>query len=322
MSRGLGKLQREILDHLAANPGAATYESLRWSLLELTHAESGRFAGAKARRLRNGRMPAAWNSSLTRALTGLGEHGGRRLMIERRRLASMQEFVHHYPGKTLFARTRELRLALLPWLKKIAEADGHAVRLSHAENERWFIEKNPGDKLVNSRAKWSSIEPELVAHVPRLSRENRNHLFLLIARGKSLFEGAPLDCQRSIDQCLAPLAQQRALPDAILQRVCRFSESLFPSDEIGFLRLKSLVGSLTHIPARGRQYRLKDETVEALERLCRDTLEKVFPGFKPWAPKTTRSLVLRAGPRSNLGPEIHSLIDNTVFTKFVFVRLA
>jgi hypothetical protein len=264
MSRGLGKLQRDIIHYIETCRASTTYESLRWALLEQKrHPVTRSSPNADPCG-----MPGSWNSSLTRALDGLVRHGSERVIIERRRLASMDEFVEHYPGKTLVAKTRKLRINLLPALAQIARTGEHPIHFSQADNERWFVENQLRDKLADFQRAWNAIEPELMTHLPRLAGEDQARLFLLIARAKSLFERAPLECRRSIDECLGPLSAHGALPPAILKRISEFSESVLPPDQIGFLRLKSIIGSFVSIPATGSGCHLKDETLDALERAC------------------------------------------------------
>ena len=328
MSRGPGKKQRDICDLLAANPAPTTFETLRWALFEQGHADASSSPDDSPGRLRDGKMPGSWNSSLTRALERLAEGGERRVIIRRRRLASMDEFVRHYPGKSLVVKTRKLRIDLLPGLAKIAQGPEHQARYTQAENEQWFVTNRLGDKLAQFQKDWDAIEPELVEQLPRLAGEDRDHLFYLIARAKSLFRSAPLECRRSIAQCLAPLAEHDALPPATLKKTADFSNALLPPARIGFLRLKSQIRSFADIPATGSGYRLKAETLDGLEEACPEVVRSL-PGYKPPPPRRQRGgkftsfdSIFTDGPRSTHGPDIHKLIDKTAFERFVFVRLA
>jgi hypothetical protein len=270
-------------------------------------------------------MPGAWNSSLTRALDRLAESGDRRVIIERRRLVSLDEFVRHYPGKSLVAKTRSLRIDLLPALASIAQAPQHHARYTAADNEQWFLEKRPSDKLDLFQKEWDAIEPELIEQLPQLAGADRDHLFFLIARAKSLFRVTPIECRRSIAQCLAPLAEHGALPTAILKKTTDFSVALLPPDQIGFLRLKSQIRSFVEIPTTGSGYRLKPETLDDLEKACPNILQSL-PGYQPSpTPKSRRGMMYSMfanGPRSTHGPDIHKLIDKTAFERFVFIHLA
>ncbi len=324
MSRGLGQLQRSICIYLAANPAQATYETLRWELFEQRKKAAIPSPDDTPARLRDGRLPGTWNSSLKRALDGLAEHGERRVIIDRRHLASMEEFVRHYPGKSLVASTRELRLVLLPALAAIVEAKKHLPRYTQVENETFYLnylKEYLGYNLRPFQNTWSEIEPELVKELQSVAGDNRSTLFLLVARAKSLFEGAPLECRRSIAECVQPLVEHGALSPALEKKITAFSASLVPPSQIGFLRLKSYIRSFSDIPSRGSSYRLKPETLASLEDACPEVM-KTLPGYQPPPAKKSGMWALDDGPRSTYGPEIHKLIDKTVFETFVFIRKA
>jgi hypothetical protein len=319
MSRGLGKLQRGICEYLAASAAPVTYETLRWELLD-----QRKQANSPAR-LRDGRLPATWNSSLTRALDGLADDGERRVTIERRNLESMAEFVRHYPGKSLIASTRRLRLELLPALAAIVGTNKQHPRYTPVENESFYLKTYPAAKRARLQKAWTSIEPDLAGQLPGVTGEDRANLFLLIARAKSLFEEAPLECHRSIDQCVQPLVGHGVLPPALENKLTAFSAFLLPSREIGFLHVKSCIRCFADIPRRGRGYRLKPETLNSLEDECRAVVEKL-PGYEyhPRPKKKTSVWMMSTSDEasSTHSPEIHKLIDKTVFETFRFLRLA
>ena len=104
MSRGPGQLQRTISEHLAAHPAPTTYETLRWELFE---------QGKRPTVAASDRLPAAWNTSFKRALDGLAERGQRRLIVERRHLETLEEFVAALSGQE--PRRRHAAAAAHPW---------------------------------------------------------------------------------------------------------------------------------------------------------------------------------------------------------------
>lgn len=315
MSRGLGRLQRDIRDYLAAASGPITFETMRWGLFEHKSPD------ASSARLRNGKLPGSWNSSLSRALDGLAA-GNSGVTIERRRLESIDEFVEHYPGKSLVAKTRQLRIGLLPGLARIAGTGKHAARYSMAENERWYLKTVASEKIAELQGVWRHIEPELVRQLTHVHGEDTDHLFFLIARAKSLFASAPLECNRSIAQCLRPLVEHGALPPAMLKTLTELSESLVPSAQVGFLGLKTFIRTFVDIPRTGSGYRLKPETLNALEDTCPQVVQ-TLPGYEPPRPRRGLSpFAFHHGPRSTHGTGIHKLIDKAAFAKFVFVRMA
>jgi hypothetical protein len=308
MSRGPGKHQRSILEAVAASPEPTTYETLRWKLFEQ---EKGR--------LTEGKLPATWYTALDRSLKALGDQGERRVVVKRRRLTSVDEFIRNYPNKTLMARTRKLRIDLLPALVRCIQSDKFSKNYTIADNETFHASDLPDGDLGRLRRNWSTLKPELVAHLPRLGEEDGEHLFLLIARAKSIFESPALECKRSIDQCLQPLVEHGALPKELEEKVVAFSESFLPKAEIDFLRLKSSIRTVVDISRNGSGYRLKPDTLDFLDDDSHDVVRKI-PGYKPPPEGRARRSFLCCGPKATHGPEIHKLVDQTMFQEFVFVQ--
>jgi hypothetical protein len=318
MSRGLGQLQRTICDYLAATQAPASYETLRWELFEQRQQTDGRA------RLRNGRLPATLNTSLKRALVGLAEADTGRVTLETRHLASMQEFVCHYPGKSLIASVRKLRLDLLPALAASVETNKQQPSHSAAGNEDYYRKNYSVEQWAAFQQRWANLEPELIGQLARLSGEDRNTLFLLIARAKSLFEAAPLACDRSIAEGVRPLTERAALPPALAKKLAAFSASLLPPEQSGFLRVKSCIRTFAEIPRTGSHYELRPETLNQLEDACPQVVSKL-PGYQRRDRSKKRSpvwIMMRPVLCSTYGPEIHALLDKTVFAKFVFIRPA
>jgi hypothetical protein len=314
MSRGLGVLQREIQNYLDSNPAQTTYETLRWALFERLRQN----ADNSPPRLSNGRLPSSWNTSLKRALDALVERDDRRLTVERRRLESFDECVTHYPGKSLIAGTRKLRIALLPGLASMIEKDGQTPRYSLAENESYYLLNHHRENIAGLSEEWKALEPALVEQLPRLAGEQQLQLFLLIARGKSLFESKNLTCRLSIGQCVEPLVERASLPPMIMKRLTAFSASLLPPAQAGSLNLKSYVRRFADIPRTGSNYCLWPRVVDDLEEMCPETVTKL-PGYKK-TPKRSSFMLLESHTRSIHGPEIHKLFDKTVFGNFFFIR--
>ena len=184
--------------------------------------------------------------------------------------------------------------------------------------------RTSADQRVALQNRWADIEPELIGRLAGLAGEEQATLFLLIARGKSLFGPAPLECHRSIAECVRPLVGRAALPPALENRLTAFSASLLPSDESGFLRVKSCIRSFAEIPRTGSGFMLRPETLNHLEEACPDVVAKL-PGYKrrqPSAKKSSVWIIMRKVRCSTYGPDIHKLLDKAVFETFLFIRLA
>ena len=81
------------------------------------------------------RLPAAWNTSFKRALDGLAERGQRRLIVERRHLETLEEFVAALSGQEPRRRHAAAAAHPGPVLAAIVRSGKHAPRYTPVENE-------------------------------------------------------------------------------------------------------------------------------------------------------------------------------------------
>jgi hypothetical protein len=322
MSRGLGKLQRDIRDHVTAIGRPTTFETMRWALFEGTSAIRADTPDRRPAELRNGRLPASWNSSMSRALAVLAadDHG---IRVEYRRLASIGEMVKHYPGKSLIAATRQLRIGLLPGLAAIDRRGDDTGSYTKADNESWYLRKFGSEKMPELQAAWQTIEPKLVKQLTQGSKGVSDDLIYLIVRGMELFRSRTVTCSQSIGELVEALVKSETLPSALCTRLSALAESIVPQNQVGSLSLKSFIRGCVEITRTGRNYRLKDATLDALEDTCPDIV-RALPGYKtrPAKSKISAFDMYFSGPRSVHGPEIHKLVDKSVFVKFVFLEPA
>ena len=320
MSRGPGKLQRTICEHFGATPAQTTYETLRWELLPRHRQLRASSTAPPATE----RLSTAWNTSFKRAVDGLAHRGERRLVIERRHLESFEELVRHYPGKSLDASTRQLRLRLLPVLAAIVTAGKQGPRYTPVDNEDFYFKSLAGDRREHLQATWKELEPGLMNLMLSMPAEHRTDVFLLIARAKSLLELKPtlLQCGRSIGECIRPLADRGILPPGLQAKLREFGNAVMPKGDTGFLSVKSYIHSLVDIPKRLRSaMTLKPETINLMDETCPEIM-RTLPGYNPKRPKPTSPFVSYFGPRSKYSKEVKTLIDKTAFERFVFIRMA
>jgi hypothetical protein len=302
MSRGLGQLQQRILAELR-NSGS-TLETLRWSLWD----ETGSVAG---------KLPQTWNTSVTRAVETLEDR--RDIMIDSRPLASLEEWVKHYPGKSLYIQVRKLRFELLPHLVSwLTEGDGPAPRFSRSQNEEFVREQldTDPDQVRRFSAKWARFEPAIrtcYAH------SGCDELFLLLARGKQLFGPrfvrTKIAFRDLLDRCEPHLT--RELQDELRGFLAEF----LPSNSAGALNLRSYVRSIAKdVPVHGH-CELSDAAIDALYARCEDTISRL-PGFQPPQPpaKLGRFWIGDTN-RPHHSPLIKKILDHSVFQRFRFLTI-
>jgi hypothetical protein len=310
VSRGDGRLQRAILGELSAATRLTTFENLRWKLWEALEAGAGG-------QLVGGQLPTKWNTSLWRALQTLTGRPGASVVIEKRRLSRIDEVVEHYPGKTLSVAVRSLRLALLPEIRRWARE--HAPRYSLGMNERFHLENLPAPVVRRLQQAWHNLASTLVSLLPGLPGDCQNLLFLLIAKGKSVFEMRGVECHASFAELLKPCLEAGLIPSNIATQVSEFSRALLPPEEAGFLRIKSYVHKLANVARHGR-CTLQPDTIEYLDS-ARPDIVRGLPGYEPpLGPSNHRWIHHDARPRHS--QQLHSLIDHSIFQKFQFLTIA
>lgn len=308
MSARIGHHQRSILVALRDCRSATTFESLRWTLWKAEHPDGGELPD----------LPTKRDTSIKRALDGLVEKG--HVQINSRPLASLNECVEHFPQKTLSTELRQLRRQLIPVLFEWPDA---YPRYTSAENERFHlksISENVRNELLR---RWCCLEPKLIVLLHQCEQPIRNQLFLLIAKGKALFETSDLDSRRSFGELAVQLLQTGVCSPEVERMIRDLNENLLESNEAGFLRLKSVIHSVANVPVHGRDWSLKTQTVEYLESRCHDVLSSL-PGYQSAEPPPGRRnlrlmMMERQAVQSRL---LQNLLDHTVYTRFRFVEVA
>lgn len=304
MSRGLGKIQTAILEYLSENSGSSS-EEMRWAIFErLGH--PALHAGDV--------LPTKWNTSFTRALDRLA-NAPKHITLEVRRLADLSEFIRHFPFKTLQFDIRVLRQELLPVLGDWVKENGTGPRYTVADNERFHLRELSVEDQEILKRRWCELEPTLIGCLPSLPIDHRNILFMLIAKGKNLFEAVSLNSGNSFVELGRECTARGLVLGETALKVRALCDQLFAPSTAGPLQLKSYIHTFANIPKYGR-CTLKAETLEKLYRDRPEVLSRL-PGFS--AGRRGRNGFFGSDPTH--GKLVHSLIDQSLFQDFVFVSL-
>lgn len=317
MSRGPGLLQRAILNCIETSPTPLTFETLRWMLWDSRLGSSdGQSDVATPRPSVRPQLPAKWNTSLRRAVLELANRLGARIVVQDRRLATLAEMVTHFPNKTLSGAIRSLRLSLLPPLIEWIQRDGPAPRYTPADNELFHLTKLPAVEVRRLQAQWARLEPSLTNLLPSLDASARKPLLLLVAKGYSLFDTADMKLRRSFAELAKACLDANILPPDLRAQVVAIDKAILPSDEAGFLRLKSFVHSVADVP-HYRRCCLKKEVIEHLDAV-RPDIVRSLPGYvaAPEPSQGRRYIAMRDPKHSE---KLHLLINQTVFQNFRFI---
>lgn len=308
MSKGPGTQQEGILRALGGER-VWTAEALRWFLFE---------QGGNRELSHQGKLPNTWNTSFARAVDRLGELG--RIKITSRPLESFEECVEHYPGKTLKAEARKLRLQFLPVLLEWSqEKNGLGPKYGAADNEEHHLRLLPKDQVALLEADWPGLEERLRPLYGAAPQAAAANLLKLICKGRYLFQSHDVAANGSLASGVEAACRSGALPDALASDLRSFLERFIPSGTAGALKLKSFIHELADVPRHG-QCSLRGETLEYL-RQCRNEVVETMDGFrekngkirKPWGPA--------AAEYEYPGP-LRKLFDHTVFQDFDFIALA
>ena len=316
MSRGPGEFQLRVLSWLKRTAGATTLESLRWQFAE----EDG-VAGD---------LPKSAAFALDRAVKSLAER--KLVVVEKRKLATIQEWLTHYPGKAYRRDVRQVRLDLLPVLTDwVRSAEGPGPMYSPYENEKFYA-RGGGDSVFTKRLlqdrgaqlapRWKTLEPQIRRLVANNSSDN---LIFLLAHGKSIFGGAPIETNLSLGQLIERCAGEEILPPELLAELRRLRNDYISPEMVGALELKSVIYRFI-TPVIHRHPEMKPEALDALYSARPEYLE-AQPGFKPPAqpPINPRGLWIGEQYRWDGCFENRSalsrLIDQTTFQNFHFLSL-
>ncbi len=257
-----------------------------------------------------GELPQAWNTSVSRAVDRLASPARPKIIIESRPLKDWQELVDHFPGKTLIASTRELRLKLLPALRELVDAAIAGPRYYAPQTEMHYVRVLLSqERRSKLRREWLRVKADLKIV---FAASDDPTIFPLMVKGVSLFEDAGYSVQRSFHDISKECCQSGALPPVVVARVRAFADAFLSPVTTGSLELRGYIHQFAHASRRGR-YTLRDETKEMLRSLRKEYVESL-PGFREGKHRFAREPVY--------GPHLDKLFDQSVFQRFKFMRLA
>lgn len=314
MSRGPGKLQREIFAFLQQYDGPVTLENLRWELRKNRDSPN---------------LTKSWSFAVERAVRNMASPKRGLLTVEKRRLVSLAEWVKHYPDKTLDGTVRQLRLDLLPHLADwLAGKRSPGPKFTPDENERFAFRGRRGGHDSNlseefrhrHSPEWKTLEPHIWQELRAAPNDT---LFHLLVRGRQLFTSSRVQTALSFRDILKQCADEKLLPHAVLAQFQSFADRVFPPTKAGFLALKSLLYQSIQ-PVRIRQPELKADALKALVRAKPDYM-KTVAGFNPPPPRTKGMFILPEDQRWQnavaKGTPLARLVDHSAFQQFGFLRI-
>jgi len=317
MSRGIGAKQSAILQYLADHGGSSTLETVRWGLWDGAHPPPAGILDA------TGELSASWNTSLSRAAKGLTEAEPQRIAVTKRKLLSLEEFLEHYPNKTLSHRNRYLRRQLLPVLLSDNNPQFRS-QYTRAGNESYNIQQRESAPVVLKAGKiWRRIEPYLFGQLSATDGDARNALFRLLAKGKEIFLSDELSARSGFVDYADAVKATGVLSADLIRAIDEICDLVLPKEREYHLNLKSKLYSVVDFGSRGHASSLKPESIVWLNGECGGLLSQL-DGYK--APQRRKEqddgwMMLFSRERVEC-PELKRLIDATALRPFSFVELA
>jgi hypothetical protein len=268
VSRGIGRLQSEILTQLSASAAPTTLESLRWCLWERSSTIPSSLPE------QNVSLPRAWNTSIQRAALSLSSPRHAKLVIERRRLSTIEEFLTHFPNKTLIARTRYLRFTLLPPLFDPKTHDIHPL-FSKSKNEEYYLKKTRRAAIPEASELWQSIETKLIQLMSKATGVRRSRIFLLVSKARELFLREHVRTIGAFTDHVDEVIGRSELTPELRESLVRVRDLVLPRTEEKQLDIKSRIYSLVSIKSKGAGSELKSKSLESLLAAKPDILDKL-----------------------------------------------
>ena len=325
MSRGHGKLQRQILEAVAAATEPVQRNRLAWTLAE----QIGAIKVTKPKKLSRSapvdawtRLEASFERSFQRALAKCSE---RHLKVKSLKFDSLTDLIEHYPYKTNRQEVRDIRIRLLPHLEEFCGTK-RGWKFTATDTENHILELRRESNLVELQRlsqEWERIEWKLLGLIasPVSAQSNdRDDWMEIHSRGRQLFLDAKLSHSTSLGILLGRL-EGHVAPDtaahALFTHIVDFYWRAFPKETLGRANLKSQIYSVVDVKEGTRPY-LKDD-FKAFLRGKELTFIQALTGHKEQTGgKNSWSFV---GEKTSYSPLLDYLIDRYAFSQFQFLSI-
>lgn len=318
MSKGPGKLQNAILSHMrASNSAIISLEQLRWQLWTDRTSNPSDFS--------NECKFKAFDTSFRRSLKSLVKTKRDEIVIEKRKLQSLEEVYEHYPHKSTDSTVRRLREVTLPslfaWAPTVEDWKMYSVR----DNEEYHTEHLTYEKVMLLRERWETLKGILIQCFAKCDGQDQDHLFNVIAKGESLFRDPLLISKRTLSDCVENCRSICSLPAGAFKELGDISEMFLPKEEERFLRVKSIAHRISDFPRHGGS-NLKNGALAFLEDQQFDEL-KVLPEYRTNKIRKRRQgrIVYAVDVDFQIqsyyvDSKIHRIVDKSIFLDFTFVK--
>jgi hypothetical protein len=147
-----------------------------------------------------GSVTKSFSRSFGRAVRGLRDRGA--IEVKKRPYSNLSEFGSLYPYRSPDRAVRDVRDRFLPLLERFIQ-DTNAAQFTAAGSERHLAKERPADVRAEARQKWDATRPAVLRILADTGDDRRSRCLLaIVMKGEELFQQAPLEHGRSMQQLL------------------------------------------------------------------------------------------------------------------------
>lgn len=306
MSRGIGKLQNQILENIPKN-SPIEENKLLWILANYNK----RIIKKKINdEFSEGFIENSFYKSFKRSIGGLED---KHIFRMAKKINDINELFELYPYKTKKYELLQLRKKILPSLLEYITKEGYQ-QFSVSNTEHHLLdefERSKPKKFKKAKKEWRRLESKII--ILLCNRDvNRRDLLSILIKGRAYF----FDNSASYEKPLFSLIHgwQKKIEnnteteeDKLFSDILTFYKKYFDQEQFKYNRMKSKIYSAVQLGSG-----LKDERVKSYLWETNEKFISSLPGHKDPPPKYLRF------PRE-YSNYLDKLIDTHIFTPYNFI---
>ena len=321
MSRGPGKIQKSILDTLQEQDGPILRNKLQWKLaFQNDNVVKTR---EHCKEILEGYIEDPYIKSFQRALKGLRENG--KISVQERKLRDIDDFIDHFPFKTVYLDILMLRKELLPLVKSFINSPYRGSQYTKGDNELYVLEqikKESPSKFRRYATAWKKIENRILDLLVRQNPHEKKRWTSLLIKGRQLFLDTRAQYRMAfhfiiekIEKYQEPMSETEM---KLLVDIKQYTRKVFRPEVMQYSKLKSQLHLVAYFSERTKIGLKEDikmyflaERPEIVENLPEHHQAKNHEMFGKFP--------LSFSP--SFSPILDKLIDRYAFSKFEFLEL-
>ena len=319
MSRGPGKIQKSILEALQEQDKSILRNKLQWKLSRKNGSVviTDELCGGVSK----GYIEDSYVKAFQRSLKRLHETG--KIIVRKRKLRNIDEFIEHYPFKTSSLEIFQLRCKLFPHVKSYLEGPYSDAPFTLRHNELYVLKKIKTEHPEQTRrysVQWKKIEKKIIQRLPNGKHKIRNLWVKLVVKGQQLFLDDRVRYRLAFHTIIKRIedAKEKLGPyeSELFAEIQKFKRRVFNLQVMMHSRLKSQLYLIAYFNER---------TTPSLKQEIKEHFLDKEPGIVTALPDHHQPE--RKGgfgvPRfePSFSPILDNLIDRYVFSSFEFLSI-